>query len=126
MKIKLKKSTKEFEFFTYDELSKEAQDRAMNDLINFWIDCLDCNNGSDNFRKAIDKSNSMQTPWFVGEYIYEYCKDELLSEMKLNNDLFYEDGSSVPIIYHTKDNKIIKTVYKVGGREIELDYLPNN
>ncbi len=90
----MRTTTKTYNIYTFDELSEESKTFAINDLIKFILDC-----DYDQIKKwwpkvtrAIDKAESMQTPWFVGQYVYEYCKDDvLLPILKLAE--YLEDGS---------------------------------
>ncbi len=81
--------------YSFDELNEEAQLQAILDHIQFMIDCLPYEEGSDNFRKAIDEAESMLTPWFCRSYILDYCKDEIIEDIKINEYLFDETGHSV-------------------------------
>lgn len=66
--------------FTYDELPKEIQEKIINDAIQFMIEVYDDpEEWSPNFALACKKADDMRTPWFVGEYIWELCKEEVLT-----------------------------------------------
>lgn len=81
---------KEFLVYSFEELSKESKDKAINWYIQFILEVTDYKQGSDNFKKACDKAEKMQTPWFVGEYILEYCKEEILED--LSECYFHKNG----------------------------------
>ena len=83
---------KETKVYKFDELTQEAQDVAINDHINFMLEVTEYEQASDNFKKAIDTAEAMQTPWFAGSYVYEYCKDEVIENIKINEYEFTEDG----------------------------------
>jgi len=85
--------THKIKTYEFDELSDEAQDKAIWDHIEFLLDCVDYEHGSDNYKKAIMEADRMKTPWFTGSYVYEYCKDEIIEEIKAGDYEFYKDGS---------------------------------
>ena len=74
--------TKQFEVFTFDELGDQARYQAINDEINFMLEVTDYDQAGPELKKAIDKAEQMQTPWFVGEYVFEYCKTDILEALK--------------------------------------------
>lgn len=63
-------------------ISKQDKDKAIIDEINFLLEVMPYEEMVGNFKKAIDKANAMQTPWFTAEYIWEYCKDDILEILK--------------------------------------------
>ena len=83
---------KETKVYQFDELSDRAKEEAISDHINFMLEVIQYEDASDNFKKAIDKAEAMQTPWFTGSYVYEYCKDEVIENIKINEYEFTEDG----------------------------------
>jgi hypothetical protein len=82
--------------FKFDELSSEAKEKAINDHINFEIEVMD-ENTCLIFDKAVKKSEQMQTPWFLGSYIFEYHKDIILESVRSFE--FLKDGS----LYHNNN-----------------------
>ena len=86
--------TKCYEVYPFCELTIEAQDQAISDYINFWLEirCYEDEPKDSNFRKACEKAESMQTPWFVKCYILDYCKDEIIDEIEINEYLFTGNG----------------------------------
>ena len=84
--------TKEYEVYKYNELTDDAKNKAMSDYIESLIEIMPFEEFShdSNFYKAYKKAEEMKTPWFIGEYIYEYCKEEL--ERDLNEYWFLTDG----------------------------------
>ena len=83
---------KEFEVFLFDELSENAQNKVINNHIIFLIETIAYEDGSENFKKAVHTAEGMHTPWFTGEYIWEYCKDEILPDLKREDALYLKDG----------------------------------
>ena len=86
----MKKITKEFEVFGFCELSEEGQEKAINDAIDFFLEC-DFSYLSPEMKKAIKKAESMKTPWFTGSYIWEYAKEEIKDFCKEYN--YLKDGT---------------------------------
>ena len=84
--------TKEYKVFEFDELSEEARERAISDHIAFWLEIIPYEEATGNFKKAIDKAEKLRTPWFTGGYVYDYCKEEVIEEIKLNGYTFTADG----------------------------------
>lgn len=86
--------TVELTLYSFDELSEEAQETATNDLIKDMID-YESDDHYENwpeFRKAVDKATQMQTPWFAGAYLWEYCKEDILLRLRDYGDQFTPDG----------------------------------
>lgn len=83
--------------YNYNELSDEAKQKSLNNLIDWKIEMFNMYYGTDyiseenNIYKAYKKTVEMDTPWFFGSYIYEYCKEEL--EEELNMYEYFEDGT---------------------------------
>lgn len=83
--------TKKYKTYTYNELSQEGKKRAVNDYIEFILDVTEYKQMSDNLKKAIDKAEEMQTPGFLGSYIWDYCKDEIELDLEEGNT-YLENG----------------------------------
>ena len=75
--------TVEVKLYKFNELSEKAKETAINNEIQFMLDVYDVESEyvSDEYKRAIKKADAMQTPWFAGEYIWEYCKDEVLDNL---------------------------------------------
>ena len=85
--------TKEFKIYKYDELSEDSKEKVINDYIESWL-CLtnfETLNKNTNLYKAIKKAEEMQTPWFEMQYVWDYCKKDILKNVK--RDEYYENGS---------------------------------
>ena len=108
--------------YEFDDLNEEIQDKTISDHIDFWMETYAYDNKDipPNLKKAYDKADEMLTPWFTGSYIYEYCKEEIIEEIKTNDYLFDEEGDMLPICYHTNKNKIVKVTYGTKEHEVEL------
>jgi hypothetical protein len=84
---------KQIKTYSFNELSKEAQDKAISNHINFYLECIPYKDMSVDMKIAIDNANSLLTPWVAGSYIYEYCKQEIIDSIKINEYDFDADGS---------------------------------
>ena len=76
--------TKIIELFRFDKLSEEAQNKAINDVIRTIIETTDFMklNKNSKLYKAYRDCERMQTPWFLAEYIWDYCKSAILKECR--------------------------------------------
>ena len=83
----------ETKVYKFEELNQEAKDRAVNDMIQFMLDTYDPEQCTKDFKRAVDKSEAMQTPWFAGSYVYEYCLPEIIETIKINEYEFDENGN---------------------------------
>lgn len=70
---------KPYKVYKYNELKKDIQHKVINDQVKWILECIPYEELSDNMKKAIDKSEKMQTPWFAGSYIVEYAMNEIIS-----------------------------------------------
>lgn len=96
----MKSHTITIDRYSFDELSEQAQNKALNEFIN---DRLKWNCDSDyenwpNFKKAVDDAQAMQTPWFTNSFILDYCKDEIVVMLKEEGEVFTKDGTQNHII----------------------------
>lgn len=84
--------TVKYQIFTFDELSPEAQDKAIQDHITMICETgkeLDC----EGFRRAVHDAERLQTPWFFESMVYDYCKDEIAEIQRVNEYEFFADGT---------------------------------
>ena len=108
--------------YELEDLDEQAKQKVLGNHIQFWLETREYRKKyKGNYERAIDKAEEMRTPWFVHEYILEYCEKELIREIKSNKYLFNEHGDMLPIQYYTKDNKVVKTVLVSGGVEQEIE-----
>lgn len=78
--------------YNFNELSEKAKEKAIINHIE-WIAEIGWENEEyrpSYIKEAIDKCEEMKTPWFFGDYIYEFGKDSI--ELELQDSLFTEDG----------------------------------
>jgi hypothetical protein len=80
--------TKVYEF---DELPDEAKERAIINEAIFYNE-IDYRHLPDCIKRAVDKAEAMQTPWFTTEYILDDCRSYLIDTIKLNNYTFTIEG----------------------------------
>ncbi|MDA3781152.1 MAG: hypothetical protein PF487_13145 [Bacteroidales bacterium] len=100
--------------YEYTDLSEDVKNKVMSDQIQFEIDIMDEDSP---YYYLVLKMEKMQTPWFLGEVIFENHKNDLIETININNYLFTEDGDILPITYYTEENKIVKTV--IGNKEYD-------
>ena len=79
----------ETKVYEYDELSKEAQEKALEWIVGCELELMDENSP---FYDAIEKAEKMRTPWFAGSYIYEMYNKDLEETLRANGYTFTEDG----------------------------------
>ena len=86
----MKKVKVTYKVYQFDELSEEAKLKATNDEIKNTLE-----HGYDelttNQKRAVDEAEELLTPWFVGEYMWQYAKDEIEDLCRMND--YLEDGS---------------------------------
>ena len=66
-----------YKVYDYDELNEKAKEKVINDTIEVMLEAIPYENQSPSIQKAIDKAESMRTPWFTGSYILDYAEDEI-------------------------------------------------
>ncbi len=79
-----------YDVYNFDELSQEAKSKAINAEIVCTME-LPYEDLTDNQKKAVDEAESMQTPWFTGEYLWEYAKEEIEDLCRISD--YLEDGT---------------------------------
>ena len=82
------------ECYKFDELSEDAKQFAIEETINFILECFDYEEQSENIQKAIDEAEKMRTPWFTGSYVWDYAEEEVLSLCQ--NNEYTKDGRLFP------------------------------
>ena len=82
--------TKKFKVFKFKELSQQAKEKAINEEVRFYLEAVNYDEMTPKMKEAIDEAERMQTPWFAGEYIWDYCKDDILKV--LNSYEYLENG----------------------------------
>ncbi len=102
--------------YEFGDLSQEAQDKAICEYIDFEMEIMDEDSP---YYYLVEEMERKQTPWFLGEVIYEKHLEDIKVSIEINQHLFDEDGDFiVGILYHTRGSEIIKTTYK--GKECKI------
>lgn len=89
----MKKIVKEFNIYKFNELKEESKDKVINNFIKELVEFTNFSKISknSNLYKAYKQCEDLQTPWFIGSYIYDYCKKDILKEAK--KYMYYENGN---------------------------------
>lgn len=84
----------EYKVYKFDELTPASKEQAINDYIKFELETVNYDKlqDGDYLKQAIDKAEEMQTPWFTASYVYEYGKEEIIENIKLNDYNFTVNG----------------------------------
>lgn len=88
----MKTITPAVELFTFEELNERAKNKAINNLLDFWLqdDGFVWDDALPAFKQAVAEADKMLTPWFAKEIIFRDCKDYIY--MELDNWYFDCDG----------------------------------
>ena len=66
--------------YNYSELDETAQIKVLNDTVAMFTE-MPYEQLSEEMQSAWDKAETMQTPWFVNEYIMEYANTEIMAHI---------------------------------------------
>ena len=83
-----------YSVFEFDELSKEAREKAINEEVCFWIDTafsMPKEQWNSRFRDAVNELNRLHIPWFLGKVLLKKCKDEIFAGCR--DRRYLHDGS---------------------------------
>lgn len=89
----MRKVTKIYEVYTFDELSDLSKEKVLEAEIIDMLETTPHGKGSDNYRKAIEEAEHLHTPWFMGSYVYEYCREEIVECIHEEEREFLADGT---------------------------------
>jgi hypothetical protein len=89
-----------FNVFTFDELSREAQDKAVVDEVNFLCEFFGSYYPLGFVERAAKRLGKMRTPWFLAETLYHDYRKEVESEIITNELLFFSDG----VLFHRDEH----------------------
>lgn len=94
----MKRISISLDVYSFDELSEEGRERAINDYVEFLMDTADINSPEcdPDLKRAILQADRMQTPWFTESYIWEYCEKWILEDLR-NPEQFYLKSGEVAI-----------------------------
>ncbi len=84
--------TIELKVYEYNELSENAQNVVLSELVNDWIEVewFVPDEAREGYDKAVEEMERMRTPWFLGEAIFEYCHDWIMA--MATSRFYYENG----------------------------------
>jgi hypothetical protein len=105
----------------FNDLSIKAQDKVINHQINFEIELMDENSP---YFDCVEKMDRNLTPWFLGECIFTEHKEGILNSCR--DYLYDESGEMIPITHIIKNDKIIKTIYRIAGKEYDCKIIRVN
>ena len=94
----MKTITPAVELYTFEALSEKAKTRAVNRLLDAWLEYGDLvwEEAQPAFNDAIAEAHRMQTPWFAKEIVFDRCNKYVFAE--LNNWYFEADGKEYDYI----------------------------
>jgi hypothetical protein len=95
--------TKVVNLYSFDELSEKAKEKAICDHIEFEIYEIGMREDDEEMNpywEYAQQMERMQTPWFLGQLIYEKAKDMIIDTIKANEYLFFENGELIPVNYY--------------------------
>jgi len=103
--------------YEFDDLTDDVKGIVINDAINFEIEVM--SEDSPYYDCAL-KMEQMRTPWFLGSYIYENRKEDIIETLKINEYLFDDEGEILPVLTHVgKNNEVIKHTF--GKKQVECN-----
>lgn len=76
--------------YKFNELSEQAQTKAISDHIDFILQVM---NEDSYYWQFAQKMEAMQTPWFIGQYINEKARPVVIEDIQANDYDFFKDGS---------------------------------
>lgn len=81
--------TKQIEIYNFKELSTETQEKIINEFVQMIVENTNFEelDKHTNLYKAYKKCEELKTPWFLGQYIWEYDKKNILKMCKNYNYL---------------------------------------
>lgn len=86
----MRTETKTFNVYKFNELSEDAQNRAVNSELNAMLEVAKIEDLSPSMQEAIAEAERLQTPWFLNQIIWESCEDEVREWM--NSNEYLENG----------------------------------
>lgn len=89
----MRTETKTIKIYKFDELDETVKNAIINTYIETLLISIDISklNKKTNLYKAIKKANDLKTPWFTGQYVWDFCKNNILKDVKKYE--YLEDGS---------------------------------
>lgn len=68
--------------YKFDELSKEARDKAVSDHVDFEVEMMD-----ETSPCVALEMEKMQAPWFLGQTIYHERREEIENDIRANDNI---------------------------------------
>ena len=100
---------KNISVYKFDELSKEAKDRAVLEHTNFLVECCSIEDNEYFVNKAMAEMEKMRTPWFLTETLYFDYRKEIEKEIRVNEYDYYSDGTFYALDKHLSTGSITET-----------------
>ena len=91
----MKTITKTINIYKISELDGNTQNKIINQYIDEIVETTDFENlnKNTNLYKAYKKSIQLKTPWFLGQFVWEYCQKQIIKDLK--QDYYTIDGELV-------------------------------
>ena len=90
----MKTITKKITLFSYNELTPQAQEKAMENHVS-WHAEIDWSGEEfipDFIQQAQERCEELKTPWFFGQFIFEYGEPHFLIELEETGEKFLSNG----------------------------------
>ena len=112
--------------YEFEELTQEQKNKEIESIITMLIETTvfdeDQDPNEDDFvQRACRKAEEMHTPWFCGEYVWEYGEKEILEMPSINGWLYNSEGEMLPITTYMKGNEVLKHTYGKTERIIQIN-----
>lgn len=102
----MKKITIEYEVYAFNELTEDAKNSAIDDLLMSITDVPELYPElEEEITKAKDKVDRLYTPWFFPQYLRQFAEDKILQI--LQEDVYLADGTIFKIKEGNKNEKRI-------------------
>ena len=82
--------------FEFADLRGKAKENAINSHVQFLIEI-----GAEEYQDSFEKSEKMQTPWFLPEILWEDHSSNIIDNIEANGYLFDLNGDLLPITQYT-------------------------
>lgn len=82
--------------YQFSELSEQAKQKIITQRIEDMMQWEHSDNYENwpEYKKAIDRAEEMQTPWFAGSYVWEYCGADIVAALNdCKESQYTKDGN---------------------------------
>jgi hypothetical protein len=100
---------KNISVYKFDELTKEAQDKAVLEHVNFLIEFSNSEDEEYFVNQASAEMEKMRTPWFLGETLYFDYRKDVEEGIRANEYDYYPDGSFFSLDKHLSTGSITES-----------------